>query len=396
MVALGDVGHDPRIRKTIQWLRQRNHEVVIVNHAQEFVNPTAQILSPPLGKLDLSALHYLWGRHAVSARDAILNNIKREDGSHFAPDIVYCHELEALWLLLAKHTNESSLAMSRGATAEQCRLAFQRLPRVKLVYDAHEFERNRRAYNSPLTFLSNRVYLEESCVPLVDEIIVVSEGIAKEYKTLYGIDAKVIPNCVPMPTRPINIALPGIVGNHPAIIHSGNLTQARCLDMVMAAAIKAKVRFVAVGNVIDAGGAKPMNEIAAGLQKQGAILIPAQPYPYCGVSNSLLDICAGAVAGICITEDTGIRSYELALPNKVYEYAMAGVPIIVSKHMTEAAALIKHYGIGRTFDNTVDDLAEKIRFYKNNPLDPARFVRFNLENNYEARCGPILDEVTND
>jgi SAM-dependent methyltransferase len=69
--------------------------------------------------------------------------------------------------------------------------------------------------------------------------------------------------------------------------------------------------------------------------------------------SELLDAIAGATVGLMLIERTG-RSYELTLPNKLFEYAAAGVPILASD-MPVLAGVVSEAGIGEVVP--VDDIA---------------------------------------
>jgi glycosyltransferase involved in cell wall biosynthesis len=60
--------------------------------------------------------------------------------------------------------------------------------------------------------------------------------------------------------------------------------------------------------------------------------------------HDVLRYAASADVGLSLIEDTCL-SYRLCLPNKVFEYLMAGLPIIVSD-LPEMAALVRERGIG--------------------------------------------------
>ena len=55
------------------------------------------------------------------------------------------------------------------------------------------------------------------------------------------------------------------------------------------------------------------------------------------------------------------KSYEQTLPNKLFEYALAGIPVIASK-LTEMEKIINKYQIGYTVE--YDDLEAQIQVIK--------------------------------
>lgn len=60
--------------------------------------------------------------------------------------------------------------------------------------------------------------------------------------------------------------------------------------------------------------------------------------------KKLLEYTAGCDVGLCLIEDTSI-SYHYAFPNKLFEYIMAGIPVIVSD-LPQMKIIIKEFGIG--------------------------------------------------
>ncbi len=75
----------------------------------------------------------------------------------------------------------------------------------------------------------------------------------------------------------------------------------------------------------------------------------------------LLELSADANIGFSLIKPIS-KSYEQALPNKLFEYALAGIPIIASK-LPEMEKIINKYQIGYTVD--YDDLEAQIQVIKN-------------------------------
>ena len=65
---------------------------------------------------------------------------------------------------------------------------------------------------------------------------------------------------------------------------------------------------------------------------------PAVPY------SELLNYTSSADIGLCLTEDTCL-SHRYSLPNKLFEYAMAGIPMIVSD-LPEMRKLVETFDCG--------------------------------------------------
>jgi glycosyltransferase involved in cell wall biosynthesis len=63
---------------------------------------------------------------------------------------------------------------------------------------------------------------------------------------------------------------------------------------------------------------------------------------------ALLAYSAGADVGLCLIRNSS-RSYYLSLPNKLFEYVMAGVPQVTSD-FPEMGAVVRRYGVGEVCD----------------------------------------------
>ncbi|MHA2101076.1 MAG: glycosyltransferase, partial [Candidatus Kariarchaeaceae archaeon] len=75
--------------------------------------------------------------------------------------------------------------------------------------------------------------------------------------------------------------------------------------------------------------------------------------------NELLNYTAAADVGLSIIENISL-SYHYALPNKLFEYIMAEVPVIVSK-LPQMMEIVVEYGVGEVVDlDDQDELINKI------------------------------------
>lgn len=101
-----------------------------------------------------------------------------------------------------------------------------------------------------------------------------------------------------------------------------------------------------------------------------------------------------ATVGVFALEGT-LQSYRLALPNKLFEFIHAGLPVIVTD-LPEMARIIHSYGVGEVFpDGRVDILAEKLDALLS---DAARLEKYRAaalaaakELNWERERGILAD-----
>ena len=64
--------------------------------------------------------------------------------------------------------------------------------------------------------------------------------------------------------------------------------------------------------------------------------------------NDLINYTAGADIGLCLIENISI-SYYHALPNKLFEYIMAGLPVLAS-NLPQMKKIVNEYNVGESID----------------------------------------------
>lgn len=108
---------------------------------------------------------------------------------------------------------------------------------------------------------------------------------------------------------------------------------------------------------------------------------------------SLVDFLSSANAGIIPIIPITL-SYEYALPNKLFECAFAGIPIIAS-NTTELRKAVKNFDLGTTFEpGNHRDLAEKIlQLMKTQSKMNAKTLEFIHEMKFENAVDSLLTEI---
>jgi glycosyltransferase involved in cell wall biosynthesis len=215
-------------------------------------------------------------------------------------------------------------------------LAIKLCCRARLVYDSHELwpDRNGRWEWRPWLLASEALFVRAA-----DEVITASPGYADVLSKRYR---------VPRPTVVRNIPdgpLSGVCATGqpstdslltdaprartgqqqtPLIVYIGGLMPGRGLEQTIdALALAPTMRLRAVGpGSQEYRSSLLARAVAAGVADRLELREPVPPTAVAGALD-------GATAGLCLIQPV-CRSYELTLPNKLFEYAAAGVPVLAS------------------------------------------------------------------
>ncbi|GCF10417.1 glycosyl transferase [Dictyobacter arantiisoli] len=128
-------------------------------------------------------------------------------------------------------------------------------------------------------------------------------------------------------------------------LYQGNLQEDRELDTLVLAAVYLNPGIAIVMMGDDYGNCK--SRLQTLIQREQLAdrvkIIPAVPYA------QLLDWTASATIGLTVLPPTYSLSIRLCLPNKFFEYVMAGLPILSSR-LDAIAEMIQLYDIGHVLD----------------------------------------------
>jgi len=193
--------------------------------------------------------------------------------------------------------------------------------RVKVVYDAHEHETERHHQSDFDKKLLKIV--EKFLLKYVDKMITVSEPIADEYVKLYNIELPTViyntPKKIDIEKKDIFREKFNIPKEHIIFLYQGGLQPKRgILEFFNLIKGKKGVSYVIMGF----GHLK--DEIIELTKTESNLYFHDAVSP-----NILLDYTSSADIGICIEENL-CESWNLGLPNKMFEYYMVDIPIVVS------------------------------------------------------------------
>jgi glycosyltransferase involved in cell wall biosynthesis len=208
-----------------------------------------------------------------------------------------------------------------------------KIKRCHLVYDSHEyFTEVPELINRPRV---KQVWesIEKRIVPKLKHAYTVCDSIAKIYTEKYGVDFKVVRN---VPTKR-HYELKSQNNKPKVILYQGAVNTGRGLEnMIRAMKYIEDVKLIIVGD----GDIKPF------LEKQVSDSNLQNKIEFTGrlPINQLAELTPKADLGLSVEEDLGLN-YHFALPNKLFDYIQAQVPVLVT-NLPEMAAIVNRYNIG--------------------------------------------------
>jgi glycosyltransferase involved in cell wall biosynthesis len=212
-----------------------------------------------------------------------------------------------------------------------------RLRRIPILYDSHE-------YFTEVPELVDRPhvkrtweFIEGRIVPRLRAGIAVSDSIAEVYRVKYGVEFRTIRN-VPVSVDPG--VFPELHDTYPSaykLIYQGALNRGRGIELMIEA-----MRYVPDTMLFTAGDGDirtALQSLVHRLKLTDRVVFPGRIPP-----RRLVAITAQCDIGFSLEEDLGLN-YRLALPNKIFDYIQARVPVLCSD-LPEMAALVQQYGVG--------------------------------------------------
>jgi glycosyltransferase involved in cell wall biosynthesis len=262
-----------------------------------------------------------------------------------------------------------------------------RIRGIPLIYDSHEyFTEVPELVGRPAV---KRIWegLEKRMLPQIRFAFTVSQSIADAYRAKYGIPMEVIFN---YPHRKRSLTDPGFSlrkGQEKIILYQGSVNTGRGLALAIMA-----MKFITGSRLVIIGEGDILEDLIkftgeAGLS--GSVTFTGR------ISmDKLYSFTQQADVGISLEEDLGLN-YRFALPNKLFDYIQARIPVLVSD-LPEMAALVRKYNIGKVIRTTDPaELASCISSMLNNAADRERWKENLLiaseELCWEKEEGKLLD-----
>ncbi|MEU8223265.1 glycosyltransferase family 4 protein [Kribbella sp. NPDC048915] len=262
------------------------------------------------------------------------------------PDVLHAHDMHVIGV--------ASRAAGRAALRRRT---------VKVVYDAHEYVPGLSQYGGRTPrMIAAWAQHEREYIKTVDRVVTVSPEIARTLHRRYRLDREptVVINSPQLWVDSGDITdirtMTGLAADVPLLVYSGGVTRARGVETAIAALPSLPGVHLAVVCVPHAR-TRPVGE----LRDQAAELAVTDRVHF------LDPVPTSDVVPFLRTADVGLipilryPSHEMALPNKVFEYTFAGLPVVTSD-MPTLEEFVGKTGIGEVFTaEDPDDLAAAVR-----------------------------------
>lgn len=232
-----------------------------------------------------------------------------------------------------------------------------KIRRKPVIYEAYDlpFDNSPRYFGSTLPRRMYRTLYKRLLallVPTFAGVIAAAPFYAHEIQLRYGGEAPIVVRNIP-PYRPSKATdnLRRYLGLDPATriaLFQGNLHESRSLDVLVHAA-----KLLPPSIVIVLMGKGPSEEPLRQLVRQEGLEARVRFVPHMP-NDELLEWTASADLGLNLLSSAYSLNLVGTLPNKVFEYLMAGLPILNS--LPEVAVLLEKYDVGQSIPSPEPDM----------------------------------------
>ena len=307
---INDLVTDQRVNKSCLTLQKMGYEVLLVGRRQR--------KSPPMDERP-------YGTHRMK--------LLFEKGPLF-----YAEYNTRLFLFLLFH--KANLLLSNDLDTALPNYFISKMKGVRMIYDSHEYftETPELVTRQKVQKVWKRI--EGFVVPRLKEMITVCDSIAELFEQKYGVKCHVVRNIPPraaLPPKGDKKALNLPEDKHLLVLQgSGINIQRGAEELVEAMQYLDDCHLMIIGG----GDVLPtLKQMSHDLHIEDRIrFFPRMPYQQMMAYTQLAEL------GFVLDKDTNLN-YRFCLPNKLFDFIQAGVPIVAS-NLVEVGKIIKKYDIG--------------------------------------------------
>jgi glycosyltransferase involved in cell wall biosynthesis len=378
LLVLNPFTHDPRVVRQAETLTLDGWNVSVFALHERGLPTEEESPSFRLRRFNLRTRS--WPKHKVIQLIKYMECLIRMTwaGINFHPTVVHANDLDCLPI----------------------GFAVARLSRAQLVYDAHELWSDPiAARNAPRWFSRVSAWLETVLARRADTVMTVCDSIAQHMARTMAIPVPTVVRNVPWRTGSTKGCLSGrfrellnLPTEVPIILQLGMIGAGRGIETLLTAmqqVVPPAVAIVVGGEDVtytrigELTYLQRLRKLAQtlGVGNRVYFLPPIDP-------EQIPAYAADASIGVALIEGVCL-SYQYALPNKLFEYVQAGLPVVAS-NLPEMASLIEQYGIGETFPagnsemlaRILNDLLaspEKLAHYRNQAFAAGKELNWEKE-----------------
>ena len=289
------------------------------------------------------------GREPARARAGGIDGLERRSRRLAITTVYYLQGIGLAW------RTSPALVHANDYNTMWIGIAAKLLRGSRLIYDSHELwpDRNRRPEWRPWLLLCEALF-----VRIADTTITTSPGYAAAIATRYRVRDPLVIRNIPAGgplAWPREHPQPAHVDASPLAVYIGGLMPGRGLEQAIRALARTSgMRLELIGPGSDSYRSGLLRCAAeAGVADRVRLKHAVPP-------NAVLDVLADADLGLMLIEPV-CRSYELTLPNKLFEYAAAGLPIL-SSDLAVIGPLVRSEKLGEVVPpGDVELIAEGMR-----------------------------------
>lgn len=333
-VVLNSIWYDPRVRKQIIEYKNQGVEVCCVGYrCQRYDEEQVKRLPCPADIVSIDSKYDGKQRGILRKliRERKKNQAVKEAILACAPDVIHANDLNAL------------IPAYAASKKLKCRL----------IYDSHEINTDNYTGKKNRSLRAYYRTMESRLVHKVDLMISVSHAAADYFASEYKIKKPmVITNCA---LARENVLQPVTKNPGFEVLNHGGFYAGRGYDLMVEAASllreysQIKLALRGFGSIEN-----QLHKRAEDLNATNVVF-----YPKVKVEE-LIPLASGSMVGVAITEPICLN-FKLSVSNKLFEYAAAGLPVIMSD-IPEHRYLNEKYRIGIILEeNTPACFAEAIK-----------------------------------